>query len=48
MVRLGPNGFPYACDEGGVPFRAAVLEEGHPDDDLPFGDDLTPEETPED
>ncbi len=48
MVRLGPNGFPYACDTDGTPFRAAVCEEGHPDDSLPFGEDLVEDELPED
>ncbi len=44
QIRLTPAGCPYLCDLDGEPIRLATLEEGHPDDALPFGDDLTPEE----
>lgn len=44
QIRLTSGGCPYVCDEDGEPIRVAVLEEGHPDDNLPFGEDLTEEE----
>jgi hypothetical protein len=44
MIRLCSGGCPYVCDEDGEVIRLAVLVEGHPDDDLPFGDDLSPKE----
>ncbi len=44
QIRMTPEGCPYVTDVDGEVIRLAELQEGHPDDDLPFGEDFTEEE----